>query len=133
MTRVFADTYFFLALLSRRDHAHDWAKSSVAMPHLRWMTTTWVLTEVADGMSIVGHRQAAARLIRSLLADDRAEGLPPSIELFHRALELYGRRLDKDWSLTDCSSFVAMHDAGIHEVLSGDRHFEQAGFRLFSP
>lgn len=37
-------------------------------------------------------------------------------------------RLDKDWSLTDCISFVVMRDEGITEALTGDRHFEQARF-----
>jgi uncharacterized protein len=30
---------------------------------------------------------------------------------------------------TDCISFAAMKDEGIIEALTGDRHFEQAGFR----
>jgi hypothetical protein len=38
-------------------------------------------------------------------------------------------RSDKDWSLTDCISFAVMEDEGIHEALTGDQHFEQAGFR----
>jgi predicted nucleic acid-binding protein len=31
--------------------------------------------------------------------------------------------------VTDCISFEAMRDAEITEALTGDRHFEQAGFR----
>jgi len=38
-------------------------------------------------------------------------------------------RNDKDWSLTDCISFIVMEEHGITEALTGDRHFEQAGFR----
>ena len=38
-------------------------------------------------------------------------------------------RADKDWSLTDCVSFVVMQREGVIEVLSGDRHFAQAGFK----
>jgi predicted nucleic acid-binding protein len=41
---------------------------------------------------------------------------------------LFEQRRDKDWSLTDCLSFVSMRDEGITEVLTGDKHFEQAGF-----
>ena len=38
-------------------------------------------------------------------------------------------RQDKDCSLTDCVSFVIMREAGLQEALTGDRHFEQAGFQ----
>jgi predicted nucleic acid-binding protein len=34
----------------------------------------------------------------------------------------------KDWSLTDCISFVVMEERGVTEALTSDRHFEQAGF-----
>jgi predicted nucleic acid-binding protein len=37
-------------------------------------------------------------------------------------------RPDKDWSLTDCTSFVVMENENIKEALTADRHFEQAGF-----
>jgi len=30
--------------------------------------------------------------------------------------------------LTDCISFVVMEESGITEALTGDHHFEQAGF-----
>jgi uncharacterized protein len=45
-----------------------------------------------------------------------------------RALALFKQRLDKDWSLCDCVSFVTMSDSGISNALSTDHHFEQAGF-----
>jgi hypothetical protein len=41
---------------------------------------------------------------------------------------LYRQRADKDWSLTDCISFVVMRQRGLTEALTGDHHFEQAGF-----
>jgi predicted nucleic acid-binding protein len=37
-------------------------------------------------------------------------------------------RPDKDWSLTDCISFVVMTEAALEEALTGDHNFEQAGF-----
>jgi len=42
-------------------------------------------------------------------------------------LELFANRPDKDWSLTDCISFVVMQKEGITEALTGDHQFEQAG------
>ena len=49
-------------------------------------------------------------------------------DLFDAGVELYVRRPDKAWSLTDCISFVVMREHGMNEALTGDRHFEQAGF-----
>jgi predicted nucleic acid-binding protein len=37
--------------------------------------------------------------------------------------------MDKDWPLTDCISFEVMREHGISEALTGDHHFEQAGFK----
>jgi predicted nucleic acid-binding protein len=54
----------------------------------------------------------------------------PEPETFTQGIELYRNRPDKNWSLTDCISFVVMKREGITEALTGDRHFEQAGFFL---
>ena len=48
--------------------------------------------------------------------------------MFQRGLRLYEERPDKEWSLTDCLSFVVMKDENLREALTGDQHFEQAGF-----
>ncbi len=41
---------------------------------------------------------------------------------------MLARRLDKDWSLTDCISFAVMQERSLTEALTSDHHFEQAGF-----
>lgn len=48
--------------------------------------------------------------------------------LFERALLLYGERMDKEWSLTDCISFVVMHERNLTQASTTDRHFAQAGY-----
>jgi len=47
---------------------------------------------------------------------------------FNQSLDLYLSRLDKAWSLTDCSSFLIMQELNLNEVLAHDKHFQQAGF-----
>ena len=53
-----------------------------------------------------------------------------SADLFFAGVDLYRRRLDKGYSLTDCMSMVLCHEQDIADVLTHDRHFEQEGFAI---
>ena len=45
-----------------------------------------------------------------------------------KAREFFFRYRDKDFSFTDCTSFILMRELKLREVLTTDRHFLQAGF-----
>lgn len=126
----FADSFFYLSLWNRYDACHERAKSVAGSHRGGTVTTAWVLTEVADALSHRRDRGGAVRFIETLRADPDCRIVPASQELFERGWELYVERQDKDWSLTDCISFVVMHDEGITEALTADHHFEQAGFAI---
>ncbi len=128
MKTVFADTSYYIALLNPQDEYAEAACGYTRAFGGHQVSTAWVLTEVANSLSDVRNRQLAVDLIADLRADRRVEILPPSPELFEQGLVLYAQRPDKDWSLTDCISFVVMQERGLTEALTGDRHFEQAGF-----
>ena len=63
-----------------------------------------------------------------LRADPDALIVPGDDSLWERGRILFAQRPDKQWSLTDCISFVVMQDRGITEALTADHHYEQAGF-----
>jgi uncharacterized protein len=128
MIRRFADTFFFIALLSERDEAHQRALAFAGESSVALVTTQWVLMEFADGYAATGFRETAARAIQALVGDPNSIIVPATDEWFSRGLALYQSRPDKQWSLTDCISFLVMKDMEINEALTGDRHFEQAGF-----
>jgi predicted nucleic acid-binding protein len=130
MKRVFGDAFFFLALLSERDAAHQKARCICSEQPLRILTTQWVLAEVADGMARSDYRRQFISFARQLADAPHLEILPASSENFERGLARYCQRPDKQWSLTDCISFVVMEDEGLTEALTGDHHFEQAGFKI---
>jgi predicted nucleic acid-binding protein len=92
------------------------------------VTTRWVLTEVGDALSAAPVRSRAFRFISDLAGNRGVEVLNKSDSWFEEGLASYGRHADKDWSLTDCISFAAMHARGIREALTADHHFKQAGF-----
>ena len=129
MITVFADTYYYLALLNADDQDHARAVAWTADFSGRIVTTDAVLTEVADGLSRGPGRAAAVGLIRALLADPAVMVVEADRALFERGLDLYEKRPDKGWSLTDCMSFVVMEDVKVEQALTADHHFEQAGFK----
>ena len=127
MKALFADAFYFIALLSESDQAHERA-AAFERGTDRLVTTAWVLTEVADAMSARRDRAEFLGMLEGLRRSPHAVIVPPTQELFERGLALYAERTDKDWSLTDCISFTVMREMGITDALTGDRHFEQAGF-----
>ena len=92
------------------------------------VTTEWVLTELADAMACPPKRSGFLGLYQLLRSDPEVEIVPADAELFAGGVELFASRPDKDWSLTDCISFAVMRDRQIGHALTGDHHFEQAGF-----
>lgn len=128
MKRLFADAFFFFAWWNRRDRAHVRVEAFLREFDGHLVTTRWVLMEVADGLATTPARRKVRELFRDLETDPMVTVVEPSESLNDRGLELYDSRSDKEWSLTDCISFVVMHDEGLTDALTGDRHFEQAGF-----
>ena len=128
MKPVFADTFFFFAVLNRADPLHQRAVAYSRNTRLLRITTDWVVTELADGLSKVGDRARFMDVYRHIQTSPAIRVVPASRLLLEEAIALYASRPDKDWPLTDCVSFVVMRDEGIIQALTGDQHFEQAGF-----
>lgn len=108
MKPVFADTFYYLALLVPKDSAHDRAVATTLKLRAKIVTTAWVLTEVADALAAPDNRVTFIRLLERLEHSPDVLVVAPDEELFHQGIELYRSRQDKSWSLTDCISFVVM-------------------------
>ncbi|MDZ4782281.1 MAG: PIN domain-containing protein [Planctomycetia bacterium] len=133
MNIAFADTFYFIALLSRRDRAHAEAIEFDASYLGRIVTSDWVLLELADAFSAVDNRQRFATLFDFAAISEGYEVVRASDADFDAGLLLYRSRSDKEWSLTDCISFTIMHRLGLHDAITGDQHFAQAGFNILLP
>jgi uncharacterized protein len=129
MRTVFADTFYFLALLNASDQAHARAVAFTASYRGRLVTTELVLTELADALAWSPQGRTEFLATRAdLLADADVTVIPCEQTTLEEGIKLYAQRPDKQWSLTDCISFVVMGRDGLSEALTGDHHFEQAGF-----
>ncbi|MEX2185606.1 MAG: PIN domain-containing protein [Pirellulales bacterium] len=127
MTELFADAYFFIALLNPRDQHHAKVHRGLGANRSRMVTTSWVLVEVVDALCTPSTRVAVHRFLVSILSDSNLWVAHEPV-WFERGLDLFGKRSDKEWSLTDCISFAVMTQRGVTHALTGDRHFAQAGF-----
>ena len=124
---VFADTFFYLALLRDDDPSHARALAAARL-NQPIVTTEFVLLELGNACARAADHADFLALVQGLRASPRITIVPLDSRLFERGLRRMAERPDKDWSLTDCVSFLVMEDAGATEALTGDRHFEQAGF-----
>jgi predicted nucleic acid-binding protein len=127
MTPVFADTYYYLALVNPKDEGHTKAIAFAKSTTRPMVVTDWVITEVADGLCAVTNRPVFARILK-IIQGPSTEIVHFNASLMDRGLHLFAERQDKDWPLTDCISFLVMQERAINEALTADHHFEQAGF-----
>jgi predicted nucleic acid-binding protein len=126
---AFGDSTFYVALLISRDRLHAKAKSVAESFREPMVTTAYVLTEVANHLcrSATG-RARFGQLLAGIQADANTTIIESSHDLWEQGLDLYFSRSDKEWSLTDCISFVVMKERGLTEAITADHHFQQAGF-----
>jgi predicted nucleic acid-binding protein len=131
----FIDTWFWAALLNKRDPHHKVARRlSAKVSQSKVVTSQLVLMELLSFCSKMGPdiRTACVELVRKLKVAPNTIVFPHSDQLYCQSLALYAQHNDKDWSLVDCASFIIMQEKGIHIAVSGDHHFEQRGYQLLA-
>ena len=132
MKRIFADTSYWIALFNPRDELHARAVAAAqSYSEDQIVTSEMVLVEFLNGFSERGPRlrPAASKAVRTLRSSPNVTVVPQTSHQFEKALSRYEERIDKDWSLTDCASFLIMEAEGTGSALTHDQHFAQAGFQ----
>ncbi|MEW6690194.1 MAG: hypothetical protein AB1452_14010 [Pseudomonadota bacterium] len=134
MKALFVDTAGWVMLADASDAAHRRAVSF----RDRWlaeggllvstdfvMDETFTLLRARAGLSVAekwwDQAGSGARV--------RWESVGPA--RLEKARHWFFRWRDKDFSFTDCTSFVVMKERRIRAALTNDRHFTQAGFEVF--
>lgn len=133
MNTIFVDTNAWIALNSKRDHLH---REAVATNHrllehgCRYLSTNFVLDETYTGLRMkIGH-VAAVDFGEKLQQSQLVTIIHISPELETAAWQLFKQYADKDFSFTDCTSFVVMRQFGMTEAFTNDHHFAQMGFSV---
>jgi hypothetical protein len=128
---LFLDSAYAIALAAPDDEFHPEAATLAAelrSRNLQMLTTEAVVFEIGDSLAKPKFRRTAIELMTSIFTDPRIVVVPATPALVQRFFNLFQRRPDKAWGMTDCLSFIVMEERGIREALTTDEHFEQAGF-----
>ena len=99
---VFADTFFYLALLRTDDPAHARALAA-ARRFDRIVTTEFILLELGNACARTEDRADFLALVAGMRASARTTVVALDSGLLERGLQKFAARSDKNWSLTDCS------------------------------
>jgi predicted nucleic acid-binding protein len=129
MKPAFADTSYYIALLSEEDVYHDmavtWSESLLG----RTVVTEYVLVELGNALSRSKYRHRYVPFVEHLLMDSDTVFVRASSRFFDQGRRLFASRPDKVWSMVDCISFVVMKQRRLTDALTTDHHFGQAGFK----
>ncbi|MCL6639367.1 MAG: PIN domain-containing protein [Firmicutes bacterium] len=126
---VLVDSSALLALLNRRDHWHQ-----TAVEILRQLVDQGAVFIMTNFLLAEAHALILARLGRDiarqwlLTFDWNLIAVAPGDEKY--AIEIIKRYEDKDFSLTDATSFAVMQRHGIELAFTFDRHFKQYGLAV---
>lgn len=134
MKKYFADTYFFAALLNPRDSGHICTRDLLAellKKNSLVVTTGFVLMELGNALSATQARGTFSEFLQTL-KQLCFRMIPASQRLLEKGLHLYCSRMDKEWSVVDCISFIVMKEQRIQVALTADHHFQQAGFQCLT-
>lgn len=130
--RYFLDTSYPIALLIVRDEFHAAAleiRELLIADASQIITSQAIVLEIGNGLARKRYRHFGVQALELLERSPNIEVVSLTDELIGQATQLFRSRIDKEWSLVDCCSFLIMQNLGLELALTTDQHFLQAGFR----
>lgn len=132
MSTIFLDTSYIIALETADDQHHDvalahWQNLTRSLPLL--VTTSYVFDEIVTFFNSRNRHAKAVEIGNRLLRSSLIDLVHVDEILFYTGWDYFQQYQDKQYSLTDCISFIVMQEREISVALTFDRHFTQAGFQ----
>ena len=129
MNALFLDSSYLLALELRNDQNHEsatqhWSQLAGSTPGL--VTTSFVFAEVVTYLNNRRHHAKAVLVGKNILSSPSVRLIHVDEALFRKAWDYFQQHRDKDYSLTDCATFVIMKELGITKALTFDQHFRSS-------
>ena len=135
MRRAFIDTSAYFTLTDVRDRNHSQAQAIVnqlASQRWRTFTTNFILAETHALLLTRLGRTVALRVLQAIENSDTViERVSADDE--RKAREIITKYDDKNFSLTDATSFAVMERLRISYAFTFDRNFSQYGLSVLTP
>ena len=133
MKGLFVDTAGWMACADAADPAHhtSCAARDAALEAGRILVTTdYVVDETLTLLRFRLGLPAASAWWDQVDRSPRVRWERIDDERFEKARHLFFQYRDKDFSFTDCTSFVVMRELRLTDALSTNRHFHQMRFQI---
>lgn len=130
---IFVDTGAWYARYVAEDVDHEAATNWFASVPDRLITTDYVVDELLTLLKVRGYPEVAFSIGGPLIsgAACRIEYIRP--EDIERSWSVFSTFRDKNWSFTDCSSYVVIKRLAIKTACAFDQHFRQFGNIVIVP
>ena len=133
MKAVFVDTAGWMACADGNDLAHNAsceARDALLESGHVLITTDYVMDETLTLLRMRLGLAVAKAWWELVKGSTRVKWEWIGMERAEKARTAFFRYRDKQYSFTDCTSFVVMQDLKIKQALTTDHHFRQMGFQM---
>jgi predicted nucleic acid-binding protein len=130
---IFVDSSAWFARYSPKDRNHKAAKRFHTAARETLVTTDYIIDEVLTLLKVRGNVERATRVGTALFGGELAEIEWVSQADVADAWAAFNKYRDKQWSFTDCVSYVVMQRLGIKKAFAFDVHFSQFGIVTVYP
>jgi len=130
---IFVDRFAWIATINKSDNYHEICLGileELLNNQAKLITTNYVVVETINALSKVEFRKTVIEFIDKLEKSPSVQIIRITDEIYNNAWTFYKQRMDKDWGITDCTSFEVMRAFNVKKAFTNDKHFEQAGYSL---
>jgi uncharacterized protein len=124
---ILVDSSAWFARYSSNDPHHVAATQFHRAEQEEFVTTDYIIDEVLTLLKVRISNERAIFVGHELFSRELARIEWVTEEDISAAWEVFHRFRDKDWSFTDCVSYVVMQRMGITKAFAFDLHFRQFG------
>lgn len=132
--RLFVDTSAWLALNDKGDQCHEQAVAKsleIKTKRIELITSEYVLDESITLIRYRVSHRAAVFWGDSLFKSSIVKVLDVTDIIRSKAWEMFKRYDDKEFSFTDCTSFVLIRNLRLPKAFTFDEDFRQMGIEIF--